>query len=226
MTIQAVKTNLKDLLEDNVQACIKELRRLLDKEAVLDDLRIIASSHKEYKKAENLTTVDRDTLQIERRKVVKSLLTFIGDLKETDFKSDAFQPQGMEENILVVSNDDAALTEMKRFFSAYFFKNVTYNASGKVVIPDNCDIVLFDNRIMGRDMYKEEDEKLLPKSAQEHLALLRAYLTKTTFNIVYFGDNLHLVTKNRNRINAANSKFTLYARIKETIDCMKYYKED
>ncbi len=220
------KENLKDLLEDNIQACIKELKKVLQEDDCLDDLRIIASSYKAYKKSENLNTLDRDSLQIERRKVIKSLLNFINDLKETDFKKGSFEPEGIEERIFVVSYDESALMEMKRFFSSYFFKNVDYDASGKLVVPDDCDVILFDNRLMGKDVYTDEAEKQLPQATQDHLALLKEYLSKTKFNIVYYGEILHWLKYNRDRVNAANSKFTLYARIKETIDCMKYYKEE
>lgn len=218
-----LKNNLKDLIEDNLKVCIDELKKLLGNESRLDELRLISSNYKSYRQKENMGTADFDFLQIQRQQVANSLINLINDLAETDFRKGAFEPQGIEAHILVVSYDKTAEQEMRRFFSAYFFKNVEYSISGQVIKPKDCDVILFDNRIMGKDIYAENDEKQLPELAQNHLTLLRNYLKETTFNIIYFGDNLHLVTKNRNRINAANSRFTLYSRIQETLDAMKYY---
>jgi hypothetical protein len=220
------KNNLKDLLEDNVQTCINELKRLVSDVTFLDNLRLISTNYKAFKSAQNLNTYGREELEIERRRVVSSLLNLINDLKQSDFKKTAFETEGIEETILVVSSNDTSLVDMRRFFTSYFFKNVHYDASCKEVVAETYDLIVFDNRLMGKAVGNAQAEEALDEAARNHLVLLKKYLEETKFNIVYYGEFLHLLNNYRDRVNAANSKFTLYARVKETIDCMKMYKED
>lgn len=55
-----------------------------------------------------------------------------------------------------------------------------------------------------------------------YLQLFRDYLNKPIRYIVYYGEFLHNLDKER--CTSANSKFTLFARIRELIDFINHYK--
>jgi hypothetical protein len=66
-----------------------------------------------------------------------------------------------------------------------------------------------------------KDTELKPEDAH-YLELLHAYLAKPIRYVVYYGEFLHNL--DRERCHSANSKFTLFARIRELIDFMNHYK--
>lgn len=225
--IKGLKRSLKDLIVDRVTLCIDELRRVVNEDSrKYDDLIMLQSQYKELKTKENNGTFDPSIDRVHKEQVKNRIITFITDLEEEDFDKAAFKLHGIEESILVVSHDKKSSADMNKFFSSYTFINTDYDFSGKVIYPSHCDLIVFDNRIMGKVVPNPKFEEELNDTVKSHLALLKDYLTKTNYNIVYYGEFLYWLNDHRDRVNAANSKFTLYPRIKETIDCMKYYKEE
>ena len=221
-TLEQLQLDLKDLLTDNIQSCIKELKRLLSpKSMAYDDLILVQTRYNELSKKEHQAIIHEENVKIDKNQIITALLAFINRLTNEDLKVEAFQAHSIETIILVVTNDEAM---MRKFFSTYFFKNVHFTTSNTIDLPDACELIVFDNKIMGGDLYNEKDEINLSEEVQQHLGLLRTYLSQTSLNIVYYGNNLDLVTKYRDRIHAANSQFALYARIKEMIEFMRYYK--
>jgi hypothetical protein len=66
-----------------------------------------------------------------------------------------------------------------------------------------------------------EKTELAPEDGA-YLKLFRDYLAKPIKYIVYYGEFLHDLDKER--CPSANSKFTLFARIRELIDFINHYR--
>ena len=225
--IKELKKGLKTLIIDRVTLCLNELERIInDDSPKYDSVLMLTSQYKTLKTQELKGTFNPSVDGIIKEQIKSRILDFINDLDFEDLDENALAPVGIQEHILVVTSDETSKSEMEKYFSSYAFKHVTYDYSGQVTIPKECDLIVFDNRLMGKMVSSPSAEEELNEASKTHIALLKAYLENTQFNIVYYGEILYVVNKYRDRINAANSKFTLYARIKETIECMKYYKEE
>ncbi len=220
------KKRLRGLLKDNVQGCMQELENALDEERDLNDQFImLASAYNDLKSKQNLNLLSKGEFDLGRAKAVSGLLAVVKAMGPLDLKKGFDEPEGVQETLLVVSANKAASEAMKQFFSSYFFRKVVYDYSGKVHKTGGADIVLFDNLIMENPCSKKDDEDKLTDAQKKHLDLLRSYMTDTHYKVIYYGQQLHLINEYRDRINAANSRFSLYARIRETLEFMKMYKE-
>lgn len=90
-------------------------------------------------------------------------------------------------------------------------------------IADKYAFIVFSGHLLG-ELRSEEAVARLPEEAQYHLSLLDYCLQNTPKYIVYFGK--FYFNLNQERCPSANSKFTLFARIKELIDFINHYKSE
>lgn len=88
-------------------------------------------------------------------------------------------------------------------------------------VADKYDFIVFSGHLLG-ELRSEADILQLPEDAQYHLSLLDYCLQNTAKYIVYFGKFYYKL--NQERCTSANSKFTLFARIRELIDFLNCYK--
>ncbi len=121
--------------------------------------------------------------------------------------------------ILVISQSKTDSDKLKTFMSRMPF-NLTARdfVIGELVPTDDYDFALFDAGSLPRIF---ENTALSPDD-QKHLDLFRTYLTKPVRYIVYYGEYLHDL--DRERCPSANSKFSLFARIRELIDFINHYQ--
>jgi hypothetical protein len=225
--IKDLKKGLKTLIIDRVTLCLDELERIVnDDSQKYNGILLLTSQYKEIKTKEHNGTFNPAVDGVLKEQLKSRILDFITDLEEADLVDNALEPTGIRAHILVVTHDETSKAEMEKFFSSYTFSHVTYDCSNEVIRLKACDLIVFDNRIMGQMVHNPQAEEDLEEKPKQHLTLLKSYLENTKFNIVYYGEILYILNKYRDRVNAANSKFTLYARINETIECMKYYKEE
>jgi hypothetical protein len=82
---------------------------------------------------------------------------------------------------------------------------------------------VFDARSF-EPVYKVDEFATLPDDTQAHYFLLDRYVRDTNKYILFFGKNYHNL--NQERCPSANSKFTLFARIRELIDFINHYKTE
>lgn len=124
--------------------------------------------------------------------------------------------------ILVVSRtpDDSAY--MQDFFAR--IKDLVPTPDfviGKPVPADKYDFIVFDAHNLPPAPNVEVFAKL-PDDIQAHYFLLDKYIGDTAKYIVFFGKYYHNL--NQERCPSANSKFTLFARIRELIDFLSCFK--
>lgn len=123
--------------------------------------------------------------------------------------------------ILVVSRtpDDSAY--MQDFFARIEGLPTPDFVVGKTVPADKYDFIVFDAHSLPPAPNIEAFTKL-PDDIQAHYFLLEKYIGDTAKYIVFFGKYYHNL--NQERCPSANSKFTLFARIRELIDFINHYK--
>jgi hypothetical protein len=126
----------------------------------------------------------------------------------------------MSARILVVSPNETASDYMKDFFERIEGMRTPDFVIGKFVPADKYDFIVYDCRMA--PTYKIEDYIKLPDEVQAHFSLLDRYIQDTNKYIVFFGRYYHNL--NYERCPSANSKFTLYARMKELMDFLNNYR--
>lgn len=125
-------------------------------------------------------------------------------------------------HILVVSASAEDSTYMEDFFDRTPFAKPDFEVA-KFVPADKYDFVVFDARSLPPAPNVDAFTKL-PETAQAHYFLLDRYLRDTTKYVLFFGKYYHNL--NQERCPSANSKFTLFARIRELIDFINHYKSN
>jgi len=125
--------------------------------------------------------------------------------------------------ILVVSSNEDDSSYLEYFFK-HFPKMIKPDFKiAKFVSADQYDLIIFDARTLP-PVYKTEDFAQLPHEVQQHYFLLDRYISDTTKLVVFFGKMYHKL--NQERCISANSKFTLFARIRELIDFINHYQNE
>lgn len=121
--------------------------------------------------------------------------------------------------ILIVSKNETDRDNLKTFLSRMPFHLTERDfAVGKLVPTDDYHFAIFDAMSLPRINPNTE----LSAEDAAHLQLLRDYLAKPVKYIVYYGEFLHDL--DRERCPSANSKFTLFARIRELIEFINAYR--
>ena len=123
--------------------------------------------------------------------------------------------------ILVVSKNEDDSLYLEDFFKHFPSMQTPVFKIGKFVSADRFDFIIFDARTLP-PVYKVEELAKLPQDVQNHYFLLDTFLRDTTKFVVFFGKFYYNL--NQERCPSANSKFTLFARIRELIDFINYYQ--
>jgi|GEM_PF-2027646 len=155
------------------------------------------------------------------------LLELIERLRIEDFK------EHIEIKILVISPDETAQADMRAYF-AKLPLNATIEVSSNNPSTTDYHLLVLDNRalpdlpIIGRtekgEMITNEVVKLAGDDnllLRNHFQWMKDTLSETSKYAVHLGEQNFLVNKYREKMHAANSKFALYARIREVLDYMR-----
>lgn len=146
----------------------------------------------------------------ELAQLTQAVLHLIDNLSEDDLSEVRHLREEMHERILVVTRP-ARRAYMERFFSKNYFKNVYYIHYGDSIPSERFDLAVL------------EDIEPEPASTLH----IGDYVNGMTCYFLYFGERFPLDrSKYADKVYFANSIFSLYARIKEMLDFMKYYDEN
>jgi hypothetical protein len=164
----------------------------------------------------------------EDNKITEALLHWVDQISESDLNSNIIdRVKEILNPVLVVCSSDESRQYMQKIFSLLNFKNAKVIVGEKLEDITEFDLVIFDNRKL-KDC---PSEALLSKlsDGEKHkieatLSLMETYISKTDKFLIHFGERLFWINKNRERVYAANSKFALYARIKEMLDFIASYR--
>lgn len=123
--------------------------------------------------------------------------------------------------ILIISRTETESENLQDFMRRMPFDMERCKfVSGRLTSTDDFDFAVFNAMSLPRVNEKTE---LTPEDTA-YLKLFRDFLTKPIKYIVYYGEFLYDLDKER--CPSANSKFTLFARIRELIDFINHYKSD
>jgi hypothetical protein len=123
--------------------------------------------------------------------------------------------------ILVISQNQVDSDNIREFMQRMPFDlDKCRFVVDRLVQTDDFDFAIFNAMILPRI---NRDTTLTPED-EGFLRLFRDYLSKPIRYVVYYGEFLHDLDKER--CPSANSKFTLFARIRELVDFINSYKTE
>lgn len=208
--LSALQLSLKRILTDNLGQCIKQIESSLDprREAWNECLKLLTDFNRlERENMNNL--LSREQYNQDFAKLTQRTLFLIDNLQEGDLSAARRLREEIHERILVVTRPERR-AYMERFFSKNYFKNVEYIHYGDPLPAERFDLVLL------------EDIQPEPLSAM----LMEQYVEGIGSYILYFGEKFPLDrARYADKVYFANSIFSLYARIKEMLDFLKYYEQ-
>lgn len=237
MKLKELKVQLEDLYEENK---IKDLFFLLKKELSRSEANYtnfisIKRSYQVIQDRKMADIVDFETANIETNKILKRLLIFINKLSVNDLQTDGKQANTEVShyevsNKILVLTTEAEMAAVQDFFNSLNFTNITVKpvtAVHSMSMFDTFDLIVFDNRDL-KPCFKEVHLKEM--SIENRLRILdrveklNSVIKETTKFIIHYGEQLYWINSNRGRVQAANSKFSLYARTKEVIEFVNTYR--
>jgi hypothetical protein len=206
--------DFKRLAAQNLGACLQQLSEKLDarhKDIENAMLGFEARLHRlDAGKRNGVISLDEWDLGMNR--LVHDVLGFLDTLREEHFSPLARLREEIHEKILVVCDNEAAIQKMDAFFDSFYFKNVDYALhqydEDKIAW---CDLIVFDY------LYARQENPAF-------YDLLVQYLNYAPRYLLYFGRNNKILENFPMKAYFANSPFSLYARLREILEFMKYYK--
>ena len=217
MGLENFKKGLIDRITD-----IQEVLRVLDRHLVSTgpvymELKLLQSRFSDLRKDKNAGVIGTyDDVSQQFSKLRLALMELIN----------AVTPESMKKKkdfrLLVICKNDDDKTYMKNYFSALPLEADVFEATN-YIDPDNYALIVFDAHSIGVLAKKEMEEKL-PPADKNHIDLLNQYLEKAPKWLVYYGEYNYILNNHRDTTNAANNKFSLYARVKEMRDFIEGYQ--
>lgn len=210
-TLPSFKQSLKRTIADNLGQCIKQLEASLDPaRAVYNDCLAMLTTFNRVERENLANLLTREEYNRELAQLTQAVLHLIDNLMEDDLSEVRHLRQEMHERILVVTRP-ARRAYMERFFSKNYFKNVQYIYYGDAIPSERFDLAVL------------EDIETEPASS----LYMEEYVQGIGCYILYFGERFPLDrVRYAEKVYFANSIFSLYARLKEMLDFMKYFEDD
>ena len=231
MELQNLKEKLQDLFEANkVKTSLSILKQELSRES--EKYSIFLSIGRRFNQIQDqkmANTIDFNTANIELNKIGEALLNFIETLGEVDLESMNQFIHKEVSNQIVVFTEHEAPEKVEDFFNQLNFKNISVfrTINFEKVKYDEFDLIIFDNRDLPpcfprnklEDLESEVSERILIR-----IEKMNSVIKGSSKFLIHYGDFLYWINSNRERVQAANSKFSLYARTKEVIEFINTYR--
>jgi|GEM_PF-5548681 len=179
-------------------------------------------------------TMDWEVYQRQLNQFGSRLMEFINHLSESDLKKEnpVVDPDGdawRQVNILALAPETEEVAEMNYLFKRFPFQNwevvteITW-AEGEAKM-DHPHILVVDNRDLG-SCASERDLEGKPEDLQTRIRQRIEQMEKLSEQafLLHFGGHLYWVGQNRDRVYAANSKFSLYGRLKEMAEFVSAFQ--
>ena len=161
------------------------------------------------KRADYLT--ERNSIDYRLSKIVKKIedSDTIEAIEDMSYKMDI-----NDKPILVICRNDTDEFFMRAFCDQKQGLNCEVKQLKAYTDPANYKFIIFDNHSI-----KDIDDRFdLKEDEIAHLNLMKEYIEEYRDHnkyMIHFGDNAKIVSKNRDIVYSANSKFSLYSRIRE-----------
>jgi len=231
MELENLKEKLQDLFEANK---IKESLLLLKQELSRNSGKysifiLIMRRFNDIQDQKMANTIDSNSYNIEANKIGGAFLNFIGTLDETDLETMNHFVHKKVGNQIAVFTENESSEKVEDFFHQLNFRNVSVFRANNFdnVEYTNFDLLIFDNRDLPPCFSKnklDEFEDAIKARILGRIEKMDSVIRDSSKFLIHYGDFLFWINSNRERVQAANSQFSLYSRTKEVIEFINTYR--
>lgn len=124
------------------------------------------------------------------------------------------------DTILLVGNTKKEQGLLIRDLKKYQLGKIEIHPEGEKFDPNKeYDMTIFDNRHLSPNFYPSEKD--LKEAEQQRVQLMQDCINKGNLFLLHLGEKLDWIRDHRERVQGANSMFSLYARIKEALEYLE-----
>ena len=217
--IQQIK---KDLENEDLKIIFARLKNAIKQNSSSEkQYLILKSRYNSHTKHFMNGTIAYTDYQLEMNRLVDTILDFIEQVSSQDIVSgSSISLPHITNPILVVcfSREDADI--MQAFFALLDFENVSVHLDQEIdqLNLTDYELVVFDNHRLP-NANNPQLNKTQIKELDQRSDLMKKYLDQNNdYSMIHYGEYLPFVSEHRERVHAANSRFTLYARVKEVLE--------
>lgn len=222
MELNTLKQAAKRALSQDLLGAFDLLRKHLEKQVeVYESYLLILGRFHRLKKDQINGILSYEKYEQRVATISRDLMTLIDLLTEADMALHSNSYQRIQNPILVICRDQSDRQDMVDFFARLEVQAVEIRVIEAYEALPKYDLLIFANHSLGtmkegRVSYSVEDHK--------RFALMERYLSEPHSYGIHYGG----FWPNRNafleQAHAANSRFSLYGRIKEMIDYLNHYR--
>lgn len=214
--------NLQQLLHQNhFLLTIKVLDQLLQSSAAKKQLVDIKLLYNALQLQYLSDEIDWEKYDSEMTAIRTMFETLIGQLVSPNTTDDIINDFAISTPILILTTHKKQFNELDDLFKKFAFTKADIAFWDDLPPLHSYSIIVFDNTDLMDEDFAEKQARL--KHEQRRLRIERetmmsnlVYSTPSFF--LHYGNQLSWVSQNRQRVHAANSKFALFARLKELVD--------
>ena len=213
--VEQFKSDLKDLIIKSIEKCLDCLESAVDKKekGLTNKLRLFWQRLTSLKKHQTNGTMTTKEIDVEMSTLSLGLMNFIDDDLEEHFIIDtSVLMDKTQKEIMVITRPEKEV-QLRAFFSKHYFPKVSFIHYGTDIAKTFNGIIILED---------------MPTGATEE-AKMEKYLKDSFPYFLYYGSGFfprELQNKydaQKDRVYFANSQFSLYGRLKEFLDYLKYY---
>lgn len=207
--IDKLKKEAIRLIESNkLRDCMTRMKEYLNENS--SQRRVLSSLLRRYNdllEQRRINTVETNTYNQGMNQIADILIDIVEQLNEENVSESLFI-----ETVLIICRKNK-LIEMKEFFNKKYFPNAEFINYGEEPPNGVYDVIVLEDMPTG-SVTEMDMEK---------------YLKETYPYFLYYGSGFFPKSlqekhdKNKDRVYFTNSKFSLYSRLKELLDYIKYY---
>jgi len=232
MELKELIDKLHDFIEDNRH---KQAFELLKKEIAGESnrrstLSLLRGRYNDYQEDKFNGTISKNKAKKELNRIGNDLFEFIKILTSSDIgRKNVYVHQEITNSILVFTKKED-IDDIRNFFLQLNFINIIVKVYSEEQIDlEKIDLIIFDNQDLldcpsVEVLNKMKDQNEIDK-INDRIKKMELFITSSTKFILHFGNRLFWINKNRDRVQAANSRISLHARTKEVIGFINTYLE-
>lgn len=173
--------------------------------------------------------IDYQTANITANNIGLSLLHFIRTLTKVDIQTVPKMVHQELPNQLLILTENEQPEKIADFFKQLNLPNITVHKTSllETLEFNKYDVIIFDNRDLVVCFNQQVLNGVLPAAKtiiEDRINKMEFLIQHSTKFIVHYGNQLFWINGHRERVQAANSQFSLYARTKEVIEFINTYR--
>ena len=215
-----LETTIKDakdkLADGKLRDCMEFLKNSLSANSDNHDVFVLLFSR--YNKLKEQETLYGENIKVDENKLSAFLLEIINKLKEQDVSEGNFI-----ETILIICSKQKR-QDMEILFGKKYFPNRSFINYGEPIPAGVFDIIFLEdeNDIINQKIKEGENKEKPTAESKIRLGEMKGCIEANAKQyFIYFGGRFP--SGYENQVYYTNSRFSIYARLKEMLDYKKYY---